>query len=248
MLPIFGALIIMAFINNLIGNFISHSSISFLSIIQVVTIIGYVFTMIGVVVLFMVVMIRSFYINLLGNEGYFTMSIPVKPVWHIVSKLTTAFIWSIAIILVEALSFVIFIGFDNAATGVKMAIDALSGQDLPYLDLSITAMIVSVLISIVVSTLMIYFAIAIGHLASKHKGLLSIGAYFVIYTVYEVVLVGFVFIAIGAAGLSTAIPTPNDILRYVAILLSLALAASCVFGVAFFLGTNHIIKKRINLD
>ncbi len=67
----------------------------------------YVITMLAVNVLGLVLIVRRFYSNLFGSEGYLSFTLPVTAAQHFAGKMISSVLWIIASGLVQALSVLI---------------------------------------------------------------------------------------------------------------------------------------------
>jgi len=107
MLPLYGSMIIMAFLCHFSVNYLSRQPFRFSGLINVLLI--SVFTLLTIAVGFMTVflMAQRFYGNLLGDEGYLMFTLPVTVPGNIFSKLLVSIIWFFASVLSGFLSFFI---------------------------------------------------------------------------------------------------------------------------------------------
>lgn len=201
---------------------------------------------------------QRFYTGLLGDEGYLMFTLPVTNAEHIASKLLVAFFLELITMAVAAVSGVLFVLVYRASL-LREAIDAAVryfreyGAEIPgnaWLVLAETALLS--LAAMLVSSLHIYLAIALGHLARKNRALWSVGAYIAINIVVSTVGAKFVQII---ASLSTP-----DFLFYfdelgvhgqvntAAWVISVGLVSVLVQGAIYFFGTKYILDKKLNLE
>jgi len=108
----------------------------------------------------------------------------------------------------------------------------------------IIQMTIGLIVSVVTSILLIYVSIALGHLSNNHKILASIGAFLGIYIIVQIIS-GILFIGPGRRGfiytLAQQSPIPFTFIW-------LAIAVSAVFAAIYFIITNIILSKRLNLE
>lgn len=239
-LPLYLALIALAVINH----FMSFNAAS-LSLSQGITMTIYIIILFGMFVVSFIVMIQRFYKNLLSEEGYLMFTLPAKPWKHIVSKLIVSSMWTIlssfiAIlsILIIALQLVsvsdIFLGMGQAWT---LAYEEL-GNSLYHLTVQIIA---GIIIGIASGTLMIYSSISMGHLSNNHKMLVSIGSFLGIYTLSQIVATLVFWSLLSNPNSAQLTQVPHGIIWG-------AIALSAVFAVVYFIITNLILSKKLNLE
>lgn len=258
-LPMYVAVLFFAGINKLF--MITKLSKSHLDFLANITIFIYVMIILATFTLTFVVMIQRFYKNLLGDEGYLMFTLPVKPSAHILSKMITSMMWLIISAVVTILSVFILIADQSFFQDLGQAMQELSRVFNQAFGSSggliIAELIIITIVSIFSSTLMIYASIAIGHTVSNnHKVLASFGSYMVITVIMQII-----------TSLITAIPVMTnmanwmdmanadtmeaafDLIRYMSqMFLPITLAIDLLFGVLFFLVTNYIFTKKLNLE
>ena len=147
----------------------------------------YVIVLIGVNILTYFFIIKRFYSNLFGDEGYLMFTLPVSTGQLLGSKLISALIWLLIMVPMNLLSFVLlFVGTDAYHSFAYYAsyfteelhILSISGY---HIGLLVFEIIVIALLSLLCSLLMFYFSIALAqHFFSEHRLLGSIGCYFVL--------------------------------------------------------------------
>ena len=104
LIPLYGALIIFAFINKIfMGDFLYNSDTILGNIPQILAILIYVGIMVAIFVVTVFIIIQRYRTNLLCDEGYLMNTIPVKPWENILSKLVVALVWSIASIVISVI-------------------------------------------------------------------------------------------------------------------------------------------------
>lgn len=216
------------------------------------TILGifYVLGMLAYILTVHLLGIRRYYKNLFTDEGYLTLTLPVKNGYHQTVKLTAAVCWSIAGILVAGLCFLAFL---YAGTDVSPAEFA---QRVVALDLTGKAVGFMALIAITVLILEIYFftfayfCIAAGQtLSKKHK----VAAAFVIYLIVQTILqiASLVLLSTGATifeeALAQLFNTSSPITSF-SIFLLIADVFSLALSGLFFGATNYLTHHRLNLE
>ena len=205
--------------------------------------------MVAVFVVTAVILIQRFYKNLLGDEGYLMFTLPVTVSQHIWAKTIIAVVMSILSTIAATLSIGILGG--GAATVMQNLLQGLVQRPNEFVvGLEI---LLWLLICTVVGMLFIYLCIALGHLAKKHRVLMSVVWYFVLSTVLQFL---FMFFIMGVGnlplegfwqGLQNFFMSigPAATIHIGMILLCIGTA---IPGAAFFLGTRYILKNKLNLE
>ena len=197
---------------------------------------------------------ERFYKGLLGDEGDLSRTLPVTTQQHIASKLIVATLLGLITALVALVSGALLLAVYKPQLLGEIAQNL--RELLSYVDgraaLIIFEYLLFVLVGSAVSTLHIYAAICLGHLAKSHRVAWAIGAYILINVAVSNILalcapllekipeewfftfdeLGFHFRGFGA----------------VAGLIGGAIAAELIVGAIYFLVTNYILRNRLNLD
>ena len=243
-LPMYAALIIIAGVNRLLMSLKLETPSMIGTVVSVILIIG-------IFVLTIILAIQRFNRNLLSNEGYLMMTLPVKTDSIILSKLFAAAVWAAGSFAVVMLALFImagnrgvFLEFESLWISWNYSLSTL--QIVIYLiELAIIA-----IISIIVSALLLYTCISLSMLVNKRRGLFAFGAFVVITTVLQILL------AIGVAILRT-MTIGNFFNRLFGGLsffggLQVAIVAificEIVMSAVFYLITRHMLKNRLNLQ
>ncbi|HHV98823.1 MAG TPA: ABC transporter permease [Clostridiaceae bacterium] len=246
-IPLYLALLLFALLNRIINPFgmiESSENFNLQVMFSIISITVYFILIVGIFVMTLIIMIQRFYKNLLGDEGYLMFTLPVKSWQHIVSKLLVSMLWTILSFIMAICSILILVDSDNLFKEIRQLISRFTDIfgsagffTLPYY----------ALLSLTTGILMIYAAIALGHLFSKHKLMASFGMYCVLYVIYQVVMVLFILVfgkKIFTPVLSSPIPTPSDINTLV---FSFSIPTILIMAANFIL-TNYILQKKLNLE
>lgn len=223
-----------------------------LAILPNITVVLYVMIIFTTFALTFVVMIQRFYKNLLGDEGYLTFTLPVKPAAHIISKMLVSFVWLVASIAVTILSILIlsanpksFRVLGEFFRQVSVLFTGGYGQNSLLLTLEL---IFGGIVGIFTCTLMVYAAIAIGHLCHNHRVLASFGAYLGLMVVIQIVTALVMSLPIFNL-ITSEISTQDAGMSWMTgVLFPVYIVLDVLFGVAFFLITKYIFAKRLNLE
>lgn len=249
-LPIFLSILVLAVINKLLS-FLSPLDWSVPASISMAI---YVILIIGMFVMSIIVMIQRFYRNLLSDEGYLMFTLPTKPWTHIISKLLVSMFWIAASVTVAFISGMIIVydkgmfpviirGFSEGYYWLYKQL----GSSLFLLTLEGLILIITSLIS---GIMVIYAAIALGHLFNKHKMLASFGAFILLNTLAQF-LISLITLLPGSLLYSHLHISANNVesMRAVG---QLALMYGIIFtgllSAIYFSITNYILSKRLNLE
>lgn len=222
-----------------------------------------VFALFAYSVLSVFLSVSRYYKNLFTDEGYLTFTLPVKSSTLIFSKLWSTLIWMLISMAVVVVCVLIYVTFGGAPIGTVINAgfyEALGEIVWPglkkffaELDVSNTLMAIEIIalefVAIVYSVLSLFLAITIGSiLAKKHKILASIGIYYLINTVTSTATTVFLTILMfGAAGIHN-LYTDQSANAFVHLFLTSMLLIYTIIMVAEFLITNHLLKKKLNLQ
>lgn len=207
----------------------------------------YVILMAGTMLVTLFVMIQRFYKNLLGDEGYLMFTLPVSSWKHILSKLVTSMGWTLISSLVACGSILILVsGHLNADFYRELSMVLAQIRD--YLGtnsyLLVFEVILLALLSLATTILTIYGAISLGHLFNKYKLLVSFGMYLALNAASQMVMMLFSQIVSGITKHSLFLTGPSDI----SLFLFIAILYYCIATAGFFLLTNFVLKKKLNLE
>jgi len=220
----------------------------------VFAIVGYVFALVAIFVVTFIVIVVRFYRNLLGQEGYLMFTLPVSRHQLILSKLITASAWHIATGIVASISVAIAIAawispefWTNNMWLFEAAIAEFS-RNFDQGGLMLAMYALSIPLSIVSSILTAYVAMAIGQLSNTGRIAVSIAAYFGIS-----MLVGLISLIISwMVLLVTGQPMYGtfdlmDAGQTTAISLAVSNLLTLITCVAYYWGTEYLLRKRLNM-
>ena len=247
-LPLYGVLILMSFVTHLLYGIPENNTLSFM--LPAISSMLYMCVMVAAFVVTAVILIQRFYKNLLGSEGYLMFTLPVTVTQHLLSKTIIAVVMIALSGLAALISMGIFAdqAFGSLFIGIIKSL-AQSGNSLLF-GLETFALIV---LGVAGTALFVYLCIALGHLASKHRLLMSVVWYFVLSTALQVLLL---MVMMGAGN---ALPQPvinamktvfNGITPMGAV--HLVLVFGCVVALigdaVYFLVTRWILVHKLNLE
>jgi len=190
MLPMLLIVLLAAVGGNLSTYQLLETDNGFFNAIGVLLLIGFVLSIFAACMLSFVLMIQRFYKNLLGDEGYLMMTLPVTVHEHIASKLIASVIWFALTGLTVFLSIFILLFQAEPAMAFIREVAEIFGVVLRY-QYGWHALVMGVELILIFAAgmaamcLCIYAAMAIGHSFTSRKTLLSFAAYFLMQFVWN---------------------------------------------------------------
>jgi len=250
LLPLFIALVIFAAITRAITA-LSPNSYSTPAVISMII---YGLIMVAMFVTTFITILYRFHKNLLADEGYLMHTLPV-PVWqHILSKLLVSILWIVASGAVAMVSIMI-LGFEiSDFTGIYAFFADTYQRAFAEIGFTLYVLsfevILGFFLSVAYGILIIYAAMAIGHMFNRHKILASFGAFLVLNTISQLLFVLFVWMPSWLSSIEALQAFYMQLSRELLLQLLIAyyLAFTTLVGAAYFALTNFILSKRLNLE
>lgn len=232
--------------------------------IQMLMVFGFVLTMSLASIAVTVMIIVRFYSTTVSDQAYLTWTLPAKTSTILWSKLLAGLFWKIICVLVIAVFGIIFFTgsywmwheelsgfFMNGEITPGMMINELlkelSGQIGSKQIISFVIYYIGAFISSISGILLIYMCIGIGQLFGKYRVVASIGFYFLIVIVLQIVsTIGVVVLS----GITVKMGDSSEVMmgKY-GFTQSIG---TVVFGLVsctvLFLITNYLFDKHLNLD
>ena len=246
-LPLFAALLIVSVINRI------FQSLE-LQVPSVLGIILSVVLIVGICVLTLIITLQRFRNNLLSNEGYLMMTLPVSTNSLILSKLFVAAIWTVVSFVVVVASVMIMamsgIDLQDIVISARLFFNNILAEttlESTHLVVFSIEAVVCIILSVLSGILFLYACMSLSMLVNKRRWLFTFGAYVVISTALQILFS--VLVAIGAAAGITEVfdfSAWNTFgLSQMIILIFLVIeAALCV---AYYYVTRYMLKRRLNL-
>lgn len=246
-LPLYGVLILMSFVTHLLCSIPQNSTFGFM--LPAISSMLYMGVMMAAFVVTAVILIQRFYKNLLGSEGYLMFTLPVTVSQHLLSKTIIA----VVMIGLSGLSALISIGIFADMSFGALFVDMIKGVARSGGLLFGLELLVLAVLGIAGMALFLYMCIALGHLASRHRLLMSIVWYVVLSTALQVLML---MVMMGAGN---AVPQPFvDLMKVWWSGITpigaahLMLRFCCVFTLlsdaVYFLVTRWILVHKLNLE
>jgi len=243
-LPMFAALIVLSVVNKLLSYLSTDTP-------QVIGTVVSVMLMVGIFVLTLVLTLQRFRSNLLTNEGYLTMTLPVDTNRLILSKMFVSTVWIIASAIVVTASIMIMamvsFSFRDLANFFRNIYNILSINPTQFI-IYIIEFIVLVVFSLFSGILLLYTCMSLSMLVNKRRGLFTFVAFIVITTAMQII--GTVMAVIGD---SMNITKYFDFSRFDSFGISqvaifFVLTVEIILCVIFYFVTRYMLKNRLNLQ
>ena len=260
MLPVMGAMLLLAGLANVSIRFMVRGveGGTLLQILGGLLIGFFVLAVIATAVMAVILMVSRFYRNLLKDEGYLMLTLPVSVHGLVWSKLIVSLVWFIAAALliwlvglltalnaVDTNLAVVFAEFPSWAE-IRQAIAEFGiGGRLTVLAIQF---VLAVVLGALVTCLHFYAAMALGHMFSKDKVLLSIVFFVALSFAFSVmgVSVGMVSPMVGSGAFETMEGLP-EALEFFSGILWRGLLTSGIQGAVLYLATVLPLKRGLNL-
>ena len=258
MLPLFLILLVTAVGANFSVRGMLDTGSRFLNVLGALLVMAFVIAIMGVCVMSMVVMVQRFYKNLLQDEGYVMMTLPVSTHQHIWSKLIVSAVWFALTLVVVCLACLIM-AFDvelvqQIAAGFRELFQEIYRNLSTYYAINGTAIVAEFLVLCFVGCcamcLQFYAALAIGHSFPNHKMAWSVLWFF---------LIQFIMQFLGGMGIMLLdeswfhhllLGWTDNISAMASVHLGMVtvILGEVVYGAVFYILTTYFLKKRLNLE
>lgn len=227
---------------------------SLLGIVQAMTIFLYVMIIIATFALTFFIMLQRFYKNLLGDEGYLMFTLPVNASSHIWSKLLVSVFWTVCSVIVTILSVIVMAAYPEMFRDFALFCGKAFEVLFTRTGLNATAffieLVLFMLVSLFAGNLVFYASISVGHTRGKHRVLYSFIAYIVFYMIQQIVT----SLALVIAGMFMDTNYWADLIMDTAptalihTILIFSIVYQVVAGVVYYLITNYVLSKKLNLE
>ena len=218
----------------------------------------YVLYIVALVVATFLYLIFRYYKNLFSDEGYLMFTLPVKPWMLFFTKIITSLVWNISTAILTIGSIAILVIKPEMMNEMKIMLRIASNYLKTEIGISmslvVSIIIIGALISFIHGMMMIYTSINIGQLAGKHRVMGSVAAYIVIYSIQQVISVVYMFAGQALGGMNfitlegSAAAEVEMTVEIFKSALSYSYILSIVLIIVFFIISNYILNKKLNLE
>ena len=261
MLPVMGALLVLALLANLsiYGLTSGLSDVPVLRILFVLIVVFFGIAIVATIVMAIVLMVSRFYRNLLKDEGYLMFTLPVSTHALVWSKLIVSLVWFLGTGLLIFLVMTLM-ALNLSHTNLQMILEQFPSwsEILGWLDeAGVRGQVITFLVQIVLGTLIgiialclhFYGAMALGHMFSKDKVLLSIVFFVGISFAFNLMEMGYGIVGFGFSDLENIdMENARDGLAFVSTVIWHGIALSAVQAAVMYLATFLGLKKGLNLE
>lgn len=256
MLPLYLVLLVTAIGANFAARGLLDTPFWFLDVLGGMLIIAFTFAIIGVCVVAFVLMIQRFYKNLLQDEGYVMLTLPVSVHQHIWAKLIVSAVWFVATVLAVILASCIMafnIGIvKDIWQGLLEILWELRKVEAYYAfnGAAYLAELAAVcFLVLAVICLQFYAGLAIGHSFPRHKMVCSVAAFFALQFLVQLLGIGGMR-AVLELNLNFHINASQLAARLavIHIFMLAAILALLLYGAIFYFITAYFLKRRLNLE
>ena len=227
------------------------------SFVTAVAMIVYFAVIIAMVVITVIQIIGRFHKNMFGGEGYLMHTLPVPAWMHVASKTIAALIWIVCGFVTVILSGVLALVSSGALRTGESFSSLWNAISMFFDSVNLPGVLTAVLLlaELVAFVLLIYFCMAAGSMANRHKVAMSLLTF-----VGVMLLQAVVSWIVQHTLISTLYPRQEIFIDYsseegLSLMHDVLVGAEIrslilylVYCVVFFAGTSYIMKKRLNLE
>ena len=259
MLPMFGVVLVLSLLANLSFARIADTDSGALDILFGLFIVAFFLGLFTMGVMSLVVMIQRFYKNVLGDEGYLTLTLPVNVHEILWSKLIVSFVWFLAtgLIAIAAVFVAVFTLTYSELGEMFRSMPSISEMLRLFFEktnitpLQLTGAVAQFAAMIILSSLTaclhFYAAMALGHSFSNNKVLLSVVFFIAISFFFSFVsaLLGNIT---GGLAMTVTVEAGSSVMKALQELSLGSMIYTLIEGVILYLLTTYCLKHRLNLS
>ena len=240
-LLLYGAFLIITIFNKIFLEVNTGRRNTMISIFQNIFMAAYVLMCMTIFIVTIILIIRRFYKNLLGDEGYLMFTLPVKTYELILSKLVISLLWFVLSFVVFIFSIVILLSGHDFFREIFYFFDEESFG-------TIVLFIVMALVSGIFSILMYYLSMAGGQLIGKYRIVGAIGIYFALSFIIQILSTCIMLGIDVPNNFFISTPSYQFFLQFFNKILVTYTVMELILSAIFFVLTNYILSKRLNLE
>lgn len=224
------------------SNYTADTTYTIVGIIVLVIFAGYI----GLTLTNYIIIIRRFYNNIFGREGYLTWTLPTGSHTVLLVKVTSALIWSIFCFVSLILSLLIFLGVIGLAQQQNI-FEALGPVFEKIGSSLILQSLLFQLLATISGILMLYCAISLGQLFINNRVVMAFVFGFILWVVLSII--GRLFPSISISELSRTATTSSDTLSDILVVNFIpAYIYELVKIVAMYFTVHYVTKFKLNLQ
>lgn len=184
MLPLFGIVLFSSLLAHFAIRGLDREIPSVLRNLLIIILVLFSVGLVAVSAVAFIQMVLRFRTNVLGDEGYLTMTLPVSVHGVIWSKIIVSVVWFAATVIVVVLSLLIMtfrVEFvREAAAALWDLLQHVEGMQVANYAAMLAELLVNAILYGIAICLTFYSALSIGHGFARHKMLFSVAAYFIL--------------------------------------------------------------------
>lgn len=217
----------------------------------------YVFILIASFAVTAVLLILRFEKNLTRDEGYLMHMLPVRTEYHILAKLVNSFIWTVSSVVAALLSIFILAYYKGIFNDIGGFLDVIRNEliAIGLYNNNLAGFIVMVVLYVIIACftqyMMIYAAISMGQFFRKFRIGGMVLSYFILYFVNQFFYVLTITI-MNFSNIEVIIKSftsdNSDVIKLSYTFIIGIIVVSIVTNILYFLLTNLILKKKLNLE
>lgn len=254
MLPLYLVLLVTAVGANATTRGLLSTQYRILDMLGVLLVAAFGIAIISVCVMSIVVMVERFYKNLLQDEGYLMMTLPVSVHQQVWAKAIVSTVWFAATVLMVILACLVMAYDVGLVSEMFRAIGEVVNQLTAYYALNGMAMLLELLalcfVGCAAMCLQFYAALAVGHSRPNHKMVWSVGAFFLFQFLMQMLTSALIIFA-DFTGLdvllSNSMMHVHGMAAMHAVMLLMILLV-VLYGAVFYVITVYFLKNKLNLE
>lgn len=258
MLPLFLIVLGTALGANLSVRSLMDATNRLLNVLGGLLVVAFVVAVFAVLIMSFVVMAQRFYKNLLQDEGYVMMTLPVSVHQHIWSKLIVSAVWFALTLVVLCVACLVMAAGVETILQIVKALGELFGDVVEnltaYYAVNGTALAAEFLVLCFVGCcamcLQFYASLAIGHSFSSHKMAWSVLWFFVTLFAMQF-LSGSAIVLLDESWLHHLLLDWSRDLSGMAVMhcsMIVMILAEMLYGAIFYFLTTYFLKRRLDLE
>ena len=208
---------------------------------------GILFLIVAINIAVFVMIVHRFYVSFFTDEGYLTFTLPLTMDCHLMIKIASMFLWSLLSWIVTALG--VFIIFGGVAVGYPEIFNEVISK-IPFIVWDVLTSIyspslfwigtVSLILTSVFQSFLLYFSITLGCMIFKKHRLLG-----AILSVFCIDIIFSVLTSFGSSmvNIFSIISETAAVISYV-----ISIVFAVVGIIASYCATKYILEHKLNLD
>ena len=189
MLPLFAIVLLVSCIAHFAVRGLDQDLPKAVQTLLIIVMILFVIGLMAVSVISFVLMVQRFRRNVLGDEGYLTMTLPAGVHSMLWSKIIVSVVWFAATVAVVILAVMILLFrveyVHDMFSEAWYYFREMEGVEIANITVVLSELLINAILSGITVCLSCYSALSIGHGFARHKMLLSVVFYFVLNTLFS---------------------------------------------------------------